>query len=101
LPSPPSPSPSPSHFFPTPFIRLTLPNSTRVPLASSLSQNVPQCIPKVRSHPINLCISIESAGSQCCEEVRVYWSNDSERSERKNGRDEPVDKGSSENVNGP
>lgn len=101
LPSPLSPIPSPCQVLPTPFIRLIRPNSTLVPLASSESQNVPQCIPSVRSHPINLWISIESAGSQCCEEVNVYWSNERERSERRNGSEEPVDKGRRPNLNGP
>jgi hypothetical protein len=31
----------------------------------------------------------------------VYWSRDRERRERKKGREEPVDRGRRENVNGP
>lgn len=61
-----------SHSRLTPYNLRHLPNSTLVPLASSASQNVPQCIPNVLSLLMMRCMSSESAGEQWRDEVRIY-----------------------------
>ena len=46
------------------------------------------------------CISSESDGEQCSDEVRVYWSSERERRLRRKGREEPVESGSRERLKG-
>lgn len=79
---------------------LLLPRSTLVPLVSSPSQNVPQCIPRLRSLLSTRCISSASPGEQWRDEVRVYWSSDRLRRLRRTGREEPVATGRREREKG-
>lgn len=97
---PSSCSPSPSQRPDTPISLRRRPNSTLVPLASSASQNVPQWIPTVRSAERIRWMSSESEGEQWSEEVRVYWSSERERRVRRKGREEPVESGRRERLNG-